>query len=136
MFLSVLICLLFLGCTRTEYPLPLHQPLENIGSIELCDHTSGARIILKKLTDDDVYPFITEMQQLRCFRYVNDPPVENGFLTIYIYYINGDIDILGTDICDAESSKNYNEGWYYIETNGMWELFSDFVEHSQLPMEK
>lgn len=133
-FLSVLMCLLFSGCARTEYPLPLHQPLENISSIELSDHTSGERVILKLLTDGDIYPFAVEMQHLQCFRYINDPPVENGFLTIYIYYKNGDIDILGTDICDAESSENYHEGWYYIEPKGMWELFSNYVEHSQLPM--
>ena len=129
--LSFLLC----GCNQ-KYELPLHQEASQITKIELSDHTSGKRVVLHELTKTEVLPFMEKLEAVSCYRYFNDPATDNGYLSVYLYYENGDIDILGTGICDTTSDSSSQKGWYYLDAGETWELFSNYVPVEHLPPKK
>ena len=128
--LSILFLFLLVGCEK-NYELPLSQQKSQIIKIELCEHTSGKRVILHELDPGDVLPFMEKLEAVSCFRYFNDPPTDNGYLSVSLYYENGETDILGTGICDTAK-----KGWYYLDTDETWELFSNYIPVDHLPPKK
>lgn len=132
-FLIVTVVLFLSGCQRRAYDLPLHQEIDNIVKIELSDHTAEERVVLCALTESDISAFMDGLLSSQCYQYFNDPPVENKYLSVYLYYQNGDVDILGTDICDVISDTASQAGWYYIDAEDMYNLFAGFVDPSKIP---
>ena len=133
--LLIIIALLFLllfSCQRT-YELPLHQQTSQITKIELCDHTSGKRVVLCELNEAEFLPFMEKLEAVSCYRYFNDPSTDNGFLSVYLYYEDGIIDILGTGMCDTTSIVSTRKGWYYLDGSETWDLFSEYIPRDQLP---
>lgn len=129
--LAILILFLLVGCSQKSYELPLSQQASQIVKIELCEHTSGKRVILCELNPSDILPFMEKLEAVSCYRYFNDPPSDNGYLSVYLYYKNGETDILGTGICDTAK-----KGWYYLDAGETWELFSNYIPAEHLPPKK
>lgn len=136
MLMCIVLCIITSGCSRKSYSIQLHHDTEKIIKVELSDHSSGTRTVLNTLTKENIATFIDGLLAEKCYRYYSDPPVENGYLSVYIYYDNGDIDIIGTDICDVISTTVTQDGWYYIDANEMWTLFSAFVDMELLPQRR
>ena len=112
-FLLAIILFLFSGCQPKAYDMPLHQDIDNIVKIELSDHTGKERVVMRTLTDGDIQAFTEKLLLVPCYRHFNDPPTNYGYLSVYLYYENGDIDILGTEICTVIPDTASQKGWYY-----------------------
>ena len=134
--LLILLSLFLFGCHQKCYELPLCQPTDQIIKIELSEHTSGKRVILCALNPMEILPFMEKLEAVSCYRYFNDPATDYGYLSIYLYYKNGDIDILGTGICDTTSNSGARKGWYYLDASETWELFSYYIPVEHLPSKK
>lgn len=134
--LSILLSFLLFGCGQKSYKLPISQETSQIIKIELSEHTSGKRIVLYTLSLTEVLPFMEKLEAVSCYRYFNDPATDNGYLSVYLYYKNGDVDILGTGICDTTSDSSSKKGWYYLDAGETWELFSHYISVKQLPPKK
>ena len=132
-FLLAIILLLFSGCQPKVYEVPLHQDIDNIVKIELSDHTGKERVVMRTLTDGDIQAFTEKLLLVPCYRHFNDPPTNYGYLSVYLYYENGDIDILGTDMCDVISDTASIKGWFYIKLEDMRNLFAEFVDPDTIP---
>lgn len=132
----ILLSFLLLGCHRKCYELPLSQEASLIIKIELSEHTSGKRAVLCALNPSDVLLFMEKLEAVSCYRYFNDPATDNGYLSVYLYYKNGDIDILGTGICNTTSDSSSIKGWYYLDAGDTWELFSYYIPVEHLPPKK
>ena len=133
--LAIILSFLLLGCNR-KYELPLHQETDQITKIELSEHTSGKRVVLCTLNSTEVLPFMEKLKAVSCYRYFNDPASDNAYLSVYLYYQNGEIDILGTGICDTTSDSNTPKGWYHLDAGELWDLFSNYIPVENLPPRK
>ncbi len=131
---AIILSFLLLGCSR-NYELPLHQETDQIIKIELSEHTSGKRVVLCTLSSSEMLPFMEKLEAVSCYRYFNDPETDND-LSVYLYYQNGDIDILGTGICDIISDSSTQKGWYHLDAGELWDLFSNYIPVENLPPKK
>lgn len=134
--LLILLPCILLGCHQKSYELPLTQETSQLTKIELSEHTSGKRVVLYEVNTTEFFPFMEKLDTVSCYRYVNDPATDNGYLSIYLYYKNGDIDILGTGICATTSDSGSGKGWYYLDAGETWDLFSNYIPVVQLPSKK
>lgn len=117
------------------FDVPVHQPVENIQSIELLDTSRDRTAVLKVLSKGETETFLNDFLSLKAGRYVNDPPTRYGILTVKIYYQDGAVDFIGSDMNAyfLASGEEKGAGWYYLGREEMIELFENYVDRSILP---
>ena len=135
-FIIVLLHSFLFGCQQKSYDLPLNQEKDQIVKIELSKYTLRNRVVLCTLDSTEILQFMEKLEGVSCHRYFNDPETDNRYLSVYLYYENGDVDILGTGICDTTSKSKIRKGWYHLDARETWELFSQYVPVESLPPKK
>lgn len=130
--MSIALC----GCTPKAYSACLNQPMEEVSRIELHNTQNGEDVILYTIKESEVDNFWSELADLEFHRYHNDPATEYGALAVKIYYANGYVDIIGTEINGyySPTGESMPVGWYYLSNqNDFVTLFGRYVNISQLP---
>lgn len=119
------------------FDIPVHQPVENIISIELLDTSRSEYVVLKVLDDTEISDFMDTFMSMKAGRYVNDPPTEYGILTVKICYADGAADYIGCDLNQyfLPSGEEKGAGWYYVGEEEMIDLFAQYVDENLLPAE-
>lgn len=136
----LLICLVLCSCQPRRYDLHVHQPNENVQKIELKDFSFNSKgDILLTLTEDEIEPFMDELRTLKTYRLFGDPSSSHSYLTVVIYYNDGDRDSIGADACFHVSEKPCDThrackyGLNYVGNAEMREFFSHYVSKELLP---
>jgi len=126
---------LFVAFAGQIFPIPVHQDVEEIQCIELLDASLTEPRVLKSFEGADIDEFMKRLLDMKAGQYVNDPPTEHGPLTVKIYYADGAVDYIGSDLCQYLSASGVEKGrgWYYIGRNAMKELFLEYVDAGVLP---
>ena len=126
---------LFVALAGEIFPVPVHQEISEIRRVSLLDMSGYAPRVLKAFEDDEIAGFMERLMTMKSGRYFNDPPTEHGPLTVNIYYSDGAIDYIGSDICQyiTASGEEMSRGWYYIGRDQMIELFQEYVDPGILP---
>ena len=126
---------LFVAFAGEIFPVPVHQEISEIRRVSLLDMSGYAPRVLKTFEDEEIVGFMERLMTVKAGRYVNDPPTEHGPLTVNIYYLDGAIDYIGSDICQYKtaSGEEMSRGWYYIGRDQMIELFQEYVDPGILP---
>ena len=118
-----------------SFKIPMHQAAENISSIELLDTSIKPATVLKILDETETDDFLTVFCSLRAGKYINDPPVKYGILTVKITYQDGATDFIGSDMNAyfLATGETHGTGWYYIGREEMLDLFEKYVDPALLP---
>ena len=126
---------LFVAFAGEIFPIPVHQEVNEIRRISLLDLSGYAPKVLKTFEDGEIDGFMERLLAMKAGQYVNDPPTEHGPLSVNIYYSDGAIDYIGSDICQyiTASGVEKSRGWYYIGRDQMRELFLKYVDAGILP---
>lgn len=126
---------LYVAFAGEIFPVPVHQEISEIRRVSLLDMSGYAPRVLKTFEDEEIVGFMKRLLILKAGRYVNDPPTEHGPLTVNIYYSDGAIDYIGSDICQYKNAagEEMSRGWYYIGRDQMTELFQEYVDPGILP---
>lgn len=117
------------------FKMPLHQSVENILSIELLDTSRRPEAVLKVLNETETEEFLDTFLSMKAGKYVNDPPVKYGILTVKIRYQDGAVDYIGSDMNAyfLSSGEEDGAGWYYVGREEMIGLFKQYVDEALLP---
>ena len=134
--LIVLLVFCLCGCTRKTYDIPLKQDMNEITRISLVDNTGCNKgmeptTLLVIEEHDEIVGFITDLTNIKCQAYFNDPPTSLGYLYVEILYKNGDTETIGTDMflyesVDGTISDDYKK-WFYVDMDSMCDLFVKYV---------
>lgn len=130
--LIIIVLLLFAsGCSMKSYTAKLNQPQENVLRIELLDTHGNNEVLLYTIADSEINDFWDKMMDLLFGKYFNDPATEYGLLAIRIYYLDGHIDMIGTQINGyySPSGESLPTGWYYaLDESEFISLFQQYVD--------
>ena len=120
----LLLALLLSSCSHQPH---FRQPAEDIVQIALIDYSASEDGILCTLVDAEIALFMNDLQELECRKRLQ-PIGDFSDLEIRIYYLNGDVDILGS-MADGyiEQGKLHINGWYYYNEEALRELFSKYM---------
>lgn len=132
----IIISIALCGCMPKAYSACLNQPMEEVSRIELCNTQNGEAVILYTLKESEVKNFWSELTDLEFRRYHNDPATEYGALAVKIYYANGYVDIIGTEINGyySPTGRSMPVGWFYLsDENDFVTLFEQYIKISQSP---
>ena len=118
-----------------QFKIPVHQPAEKIRCIELIDTSGQSEAVLKVLHGNEAKAFLDAFLSLKAGKYVNDPPTKFGILTVKIYYQDGAVDFIGSDMNAyfLPSGEEAGAGWYYVGRKEMLGLFELYVDRNLLP---
>lgn len=109
-------------------PIPIHQATENIDKIELVENAYDDEPTVYTLPDNKIENFMKDLNKISTSRRFS-PTDYYGESVIYIYYENGDTDIIGSS-CFAYvySSGAYDlDGWYSPDREDFEELFDKYT---------
>lgn len=123
----VILLLLALLLSSCSHQPPFRQPAEDIVQIALIDYSASEDNILCTLVDPEIALFMNDLQELECRKRLQ-PIGDFSDLEIRIYYLNGDVDILGS-MADGyiEQGKLHINGWYYYNEDALRELFNKYI---------
>ncbi len=132
LLLTVMCIIIFffsiIACANWKYQIPLKQDTENIIKIELLDNTDENNPILYDLEADKMDDFIAELVDIE-FKKCTPPLGYYGDLIIYLYYDNGDVDIIGSETTGyIISGKEILQGLYYPDPDDIEELFDKYID--------
>ena len=117
--ISAILC----GC---DHEMPMQKSVDKIVKIELLNEKAGGTICI--MTDEDVVWFTEDLLSLECHKNLH-PLGECGYLQIYMYYEDGNADVIGcmsnAQIIDGERIQN---GWYYFDEAELLALFGRYTE--------
>lgn len=114
------------------FPVPLHQPAENVRKIEIFDTSLKTEKLLYTLDETEIPAFMDQLQELKAGKFVNDPILEYGIVAVRITYADGYADTLGPEHCDylSPSGEDKARGWYYMDEDLFLELIARYVDSS------
>ena len=110
--LLVILLLTVSGCKQYKGPYTFRQYQSNIEKIEICSYDSSNKTAtpIVQLTDSEAKQLMQKLSAMECFDYTSGGQREYGEAIICIYYLDGEIEIIGLR----------NTGW--IAPNGEHEL--------------
>ena len=132
----VILLMLLCCCQKTASKIQLHQPEDQITRIVFMDHTGihegNAPIeILVAEEDKTVAELRNDLKEMDCYEFRNDPATSYGHLYIEVFYEDGAVDVIGTDMLEYRSANGKTEdvydGWYYADMDSMLALYEQYT---------
>ena len=112
------------GCGSKPFQYTFRQDRSCIEKIEICPFDYHNRIITDpwvSLTGEDIDVILSKLSSLDCWRLSGfDTPREFGKIIICIFYLDGEIEVIGTS----------NIGW--VTPDGNWHIKPCFFKKSDL----
>lgn len=138
---SILILISFLltisGCELYKGPYTFRQDKSNVEKIEVCSYerNSGTMTSLVRISDDQIDVLLGKLSRMECSEYVmGNVPRQYGDAVIGIYYLNGEIELIGiTNIGWITPDGERNLTRYSFDWNEMRELILSLVGEDDLP---
>lgn len=135
-----LICICFIllgltsalvGCKLISFPHRFDQELQNVEEVQLLQyhyHTRNTTPIA--ILDNDVSrDLLTEITQLPCYRYFNDPSTDYGNTIIQITYSNGEGEIIGNrNSASISKDGKWNKKSYYFDSAQWDSVISKYLK--------
>lgn len=125
------------GCELYEGLYTFRQDQSNIEKIEVCSYDSYDRVItpIVQLSDYEEEQLLLKLSEMECFEYFpGDHPREYGQAVICIYYLNGEIEIIGiTNIGWITPDGKRAMSQYSFDWVEMQELILSLVDEDDLP---
>lgn len=145
----LIVILLFTMCScyhRGPYPAPIHQPLEDIVKVDIVDGRNELALfssetyqdyVIYTLKPEEIAPFIEELKTIDFYRPGFEPARDLGYFGVWIYYSDGNSDLLGT-ICNKYLDPNLNymsrgRGIDYPDSQPFYALVEKYVDPALLP---
>lgn len=130
LFLLIFFLLTMTGCTQS---IVLHQPESEIIRIDLVYSPFGEEEILYTLTGEEIPGFLDELLELKLHKNASPQNIGGG-LIVRIVYSEGSAELLGTaSVGYMDGGALEHDGWYYLDGEDICDLFSEYVDFSQLP---
>lgn len=135
--LSVILIILVItlaGCSQKTYSPVLHQSYDNIQKIELIDggydEHGLINTVVYSIYEYEIDDFIEDLMAANCYRHYS--PDTYGYPGIWIYYNNGNIDIIsiyGNEYVSAEyEALDKLNCWYYTDEDDICDLFEKYTK--------
>ena len=144
-FLAAVILLTICSCyQRGPYPAPIHQPLEDIIKIDIVDGRNELELyyrptyqvnVIYTLKPEEIAPFVEGLQVIEFYKPGFEPARDLGYFGIWIYYKDGNSDLIGT-ICNKylDSEGNYLlRGIDNPDDEAFYALVEQYVDPALLP---
>ena len=130
----LLMCIILNGCESGADLVSLKQPVDEIQCIELlyCDREGDT--VLYTLSADEISDFAAALSRLRVYKHWS-PSGTYGYYAAHIYYLNDDIEIIGTDACSYYTSSADEveyDGWHYVNYDELYELFAQYADRKEM----
>lgn len=120
----LLLIIVLCGCS---YQPSFQQPRENIMKIDLVHNTDRGQEILHTITEDGIDNFLDDLLELEYYKY-NDPLGIPGEWEVWLYYSDGDVDIVGTRTDQYIKNGKWDAiGWHYYEEEDLLRLFDAYL---------
>ena len=135
LFLMTMICVLMSGCKSGTNVLSLRQAAVEIQEIELRYSSKDGDTVLYTLAGDEILGFVDGFTQMKVYKHWS-PSGSYGYYVVYVYYLNEDVEIIGTDACGycASSADEVEyDGWHYVEYGELYDLFAQYVDKNKMP---
>lgn len=130
LFVVVLLAVIFTGCGSRD--ISLHQSADAVDKIELLYSPFHEYEVLYTLTDEEISGCMEKVSQLVLQKHTSPQDV-GGSLILRITYSDGSVESLGSWSVSYESGgKLEHDGWYYVSQDDLYDLFSQYLEPSQL----
>lgn len=121
----ILFCVCLFGCNSSlEYKFA--QSYEHISKIELIKISEDNEEILAELTADS--KIISDIQNLQCKKYWNDPNHSIMGLAIKIYYTDSSYEIITWESNVYYSGNSHNYGWEYFDKDSFNSILDAYLE--------
>ena len=130
LFLLLFFLIAITGCTQS---ITLHQPESEIIQIDLVYSPFGENEILHTITGEDISGFLDDLLELKLYKN-SSPQNIGGGLIVQVVYSEGSVELLGTSsVGYISDGVMEHDGWYYLDGEDIGDLFSEYVDISQLP---
>lgn len=144
-FVTVILLLMTCSCLkRGPYPAPIHQSSENVVKIDIMDGRKERALyysetyqdyVIYSLKPEEFAPFIDGLKTIEFYTPLWEPDRSLGFFVVWIYYADGNIDVIGT-ICTRyyDSEMNYLDyGVNNPDDESFYALVEQYVDPALLP---
>lgn len=134
----LLTCLFLCGCERDICYAKVHQPQENIVSIELLNSENDNELtVIYTLDTNEHKAFLDEFMAIP-FRSNGTPPsTDYGPLAVRLNYLDEYSDVIGLNAnwyLDSKGEKVGGHYWYHVvDVDDYYTLFSQYVAEDTLP---
>lgn len=143
--LTVILLLIMCSChKRGPYPAPIHQSSENIVKIDIVDGRNEPAMydsetyqdyVIYSLKPEEFTPFIDGLKTIEFYAPLWEPDRALGFFVIWIYYADGNADVIGT-ICTRYFDPDMNYLDYGVDNpdeETLYALVEQYVDPELLP---
>ena len=143
--IAIMLSLTVSGCHRRgPYPAPIHQPLENIVKVDVVSGLNEKALyssityqdyLIYTLKPEEIAPFIEGLQSISFYIPGYEPSGALGFFAVWIYYKDGNSDLLGSignRYLDSDL-KRLASGFYYPDSEAFYALAEQYVDPALLP---
>lgn len=121
----------------------LKQDESQIICIELLKNTNISSTerefeVIYTVDDSERELFIDRLCNIRCYKYWNDPAANYGKYIIRIFYLDGAIELIGSNNNGYIVDQQESTGIYYFNDNAFVDLFLQYIpimEHDQIACE-
>ena len=128
-----LLFVLVITTTGCKQEIALHQLESEIIQIDLVYSPFGENEILHTITGEDISDFLDGLLELKLYKN-SSPQNIGGGLIVQVVYSDGSVELLGTSSVGYISDGVVeHDGWYYLDGEDIGDLFSKYVDISQLP---
>ena len=134
------ILIIFTSCQKSPSKVELkYSTVENIEYIELLSTIFLEGIsevnVLYTLSKEQMPDFLCTLLEMEIDR-TWSPGTNWGYLCVRISYVSGEQEILGSDAFEyiSASGEHIFDGWHSISYYDLYDLFSEYVEKSKLPL--
>ena len=143
--IALILPLTMSGCfKRGPYPAPIHQPLEDIVKVDVVNALNERALfgkeryqgcIIYTLKPEEIAPFIEGLQSISFYKPGYEPDRNLGYFAVWIYYKNGNSDLIGTI-----NNRYYDPDLYYLDysisypdSESFYTLVEQYVDPALLP---
>ena len=83
--------------------------------------------VLYTINDNERELFLDKLCNIRCYTYWNDPAANYGKYIIRIYYMDGSIELIGSNNNGYIVGQQESTGIYYFKDNAFIDLFLQYI---------
>lgn len=143
--ISVMLLLTMCACYKQgPFPAPIHQPVENIVKVDIVDGRNEPALyhsetyqdyVICSLKPEEIAPFIEELKTIEFFQPGWEPARDLGYLIVWIYYENGNSDVIGI-VCNRYFDPELDYlvyGLDYPDEESFYALVEQYVDPTLLP---
>lgn len=123
LLITLIIFLLLTGCNNT-HQYELKQEIENIAGVTIVDEQGEFA-----LTKAEYEELLTELQELPCKKYWNDPCQTIGEPYILIEYVDGNCEAICSSASSYNNGKSIKYGIIYFDYEDFQKLLQGISDH-------